>query len=199
MRLFVALDLTDAVRAAIAELLAGLKPTTGAVRWVRPDVLHLTLKFIGHLGEEKLPALREALARARTLEPVEMDFHGVGFFSNPRSPRVFWVGVRGNDALFDLAGQIEGALEPLGIARERRSYLPHLTLGRFKSGPGRRVDSRQLTSPARKNRRAALGGFRACALRGIFSLPEQTLPRRRRNTLNWSASGSSEPRSSWGA
>ena len=145
MRLFVALDLTDAVRAAIAELLARLKPTTGAVRWVRPDVLHLTVKFIGHLGEEKLPALREALARVRTSEPVELEFHGVGFFPNPRSPRVFWVGVRGNDALFDLTGQIEAALEPLGIARERRAYAPHLTLGRFKSGPGRRVDSRQLT------------------------------------------------------
>ncbi len=145
MRLFVALDLTDAVRAAIAELLAGLKPTTGAVRWVRPEGLHLTLKFIGHLGEESLPSLREALVQARTSEPVKLEFHGVGFFPNPRSPRVFWVGVRGNDALFDLTGQVEATLEPLGIARERRAYLPHLTLGRFKSGPGRRVDSRQLT------------------------------------------------------
>ncbi len=144
MRLFVALDLTDAVRAAIAEMLAGLKPTTGAVRWVRPDVLHLTLKFIGHLGEEKLPALREALARVGTSEPVKLEFHGVGFFPNPRSPRVFWVGVRGNDALFDLAGQIEAALEPLGIARERRAYAPHLTLGRFKSGPGKKTDAHGL-------------------------------------------------------
>ena len=144
MRLFVALDLTDAVRAAIAELLAGLKPTTGAVRWVQPDVLHLTVKFIGHLGEEKLPALREALARVGTSEPVELEFHGVGFFPNPRSPRVFWVGVRSNDALFDLAGQIEAALEPLGIARERRAYAPHLTLGRFKSGPGKKTDAHGL-------------------------------------------------------
>jgi 2'-5' RNA ligase len=144
MRLFVALDLTDAVRAAIAGLLAGLKPTTGAVRWVRPDVLHLTLKFIGHLGEEKLPALRDALARVGTSEPVELEFHGVGFFPNPRSPRVFWVGVRGNDALFDLTGQIETALEPLGIARERRAYAPHLTLGRFKSGPGKKTDAHGL-------------------------------------------------------
>ncbi len=144
MRLFVALDLTDAVRAAIAELLDGLKPTTGAVRWVRPDALHLTLKFIGHLGEEKLPALREALAQVGTSEPVELEFHGVGFFPNARSPRVFWVGVRGNDALFDLTGQIEAALKPLGIARERRAYAPHLTLGRFKSGPGKKTDTHGL-------------------------------------------------------
>ncbi len=144
MRLFVALDLTDAVRAAIAELLAGLKPTTGAVRWVRPEGLHLTLKFIGHLGEESLPSLREALVQARTSEPVEMEFHGLGCFPNPRSPRVFWVGMRGNDALFDLARQIEAALEPLGIARERRAYAPHLTLGRFKSGPGKKTDARGL-------------------------------------------------------
>ncbi len=144
MRLFVALDLTDAVRAAIAELLARLKPTTGAVRWVQPEVLHLTVKFIGHLGEEKLPALRDALVRVGTSEPVELEFHGVGFFPHPRSPRVFWVGVRGNDALFDLAGQIEAALEPLGIARERRAYAPHLTLGRFKSGPGKKTDAHGL-------------------------------------------------------
>lgn len=144
MRLFVALDLNDAVRQALSTLVADLKKTAPSLRWVQPDNLHLTLKFIGNVSETKNTPIQEALGVVRTREPVEMHFEGLGFFPNPRSPRVFWVGVRGNEALAQVAREVESCLEPLGIAREQRAYVPHLTLARFRVGPSRKPDLRDL-------------------------------------------------------
>jgi 2'-5' RNA ligase len=133
MRLFVALELTEAVRAALRALVARLEPAGADLRWVRPDGMHLTLKFIGELPEAKLPAIREALARVRSARPVALEFRGLGYFPNERRPRVFWVGVEASDNLPVLAADVEAALEPLGVPRESRPFAPHLTLGRFKS------------------------------------------------------------------
>jgi 2'-5' RNA ligase len=133
MRLFVALELTEAVRAALRALVARLEPAGADLRWVRPDGMHLTLKFIGELPEAKLPLLRKALARVRSARPVALEFRGLGYFPNERRPRVFWVGVEASDNLPVLAADVEAALEPLGVPRESRPFAPHLTLGRFKS------------------------------------------------------------------
>ena len=133
MRLFVALGMTEGVRAALRELVARLEPAGADLRWVRPQGMHLTLKFIGETPEAKLPLLREALARVRSPKPVEMEFHGLGYFPNERRPRVFWVGIEASDNLPALAAEVEAAREPLGFPRESRPFAPHLTLGRFKS------------------------------------------------------------------
>lgn len=133
MRLFVALELSDAVQAALRELVGRLQRSSADVRWVRPEGMHLTLKFIGEAPEERLAPIQAALAGLSSPRPVEMEFRSLGYFPNERRPRVFWVGVRASDNLADLAAQVEAALEPLGIAREKRVYIPHLTLGRFRS------------------------------------------------------------------
>lgn len=133
MRLFVALELSEAVRAAVRELLGRLQRARADVRWVRPEGMHLTLKFIGEFPEEKLPSLRAALSVVRSSRPAELHFRELGFFPSERRPRVLWVGVEASDNLAELAAQVEAALEPLGVERENRRYLPHLTLGRFKS------------------------------------------------------------------
>ena len=136
MRLFVALDLTPEVRAALVALLQKLQRAAADIRWVNPEGLHLTLKFIGEAPPEKLSPIQEALAGVTSPAPVELDFSSVGYFPNERRPRVFWVGVRASDNLAPLAAQLEAVLEPLGIPRENRPYVPHLTLGRFKSPTG---------------------------------------------------------------
>lgn len=133
MRLFVALDLPEAVRLALCELVERLRRSAADVRWVRPDGMHLTLKFIGEVGEEKLLAIKEVLRRVSNPKAVELNFRGLGYFPNERRPRVFWVGVEASDNLAELATQVEAELEPLGIRREKRAFTPHLTLGRFKS------------------------------------------------------------------
>lgn len=133
MRLFVALELPSTVRDALCDVVQRLQRAAADIRWVRPQGMHLTLKFIGEMPPEKLPPLKEALARVASPAPVELDFRGVGYFPHERRPRVFWVGVQASDNLPGLAAQVEAALEPLGIPSEKRTYVPHLTLGRFKS------------------------------------------------------------------
>ncbi len=133
MRLFVALELSDALRAAVRELLDRLQRAHAEVHWVRPEGMHLTLKFIGEVPEDKLASIRQALSSVQSAKLVTMEFRGLGYFPNERRPRVLWVGIEASENLAALAAQMEAALEPLGIARENRPFVPHLTLGRFKS------------------------------------------------------------------
>lgn len=138
MRLFVALDLPGEVRSEIGEAVALLKSACREARWVRPEGMHLTLKFIGHAvadgDTQKLEALRTALGSVRLLGAVEMRFRGLGFFPNARRPRVIWCGVEGSENLAELAAGVERVLEPLGIPAEKRKFTPHLTLARLEDG-----------------------------------------------------------------
>ena len=141
MRLFVALELGEAVRVAVRDLIGRLQRARADLRWVRPEGMHLTLKFIGEVPEEKLEPIRAALGGVTSPQPVALEFRDLGYFPNERRPRVLWVGIEASDNLAPLAAQIEAALEPLGIERENRDYVPHLTLGRFKSP--KRIDKLQ--------------------------------------------------------
>jgi RNA 2',3'-cyclic 3'-phosphodiesterase len=136
VRLFVALDLPEAVRHALAELIANLKPKSRGARWVQPENLHITLKFIGHVGNEKLSPIQSALSSIHAAQPVELHFRGMGFFPNERRPRAFWCGVAASPNLPELAADINRSLVPLGIEAETRPFTPHLTLARFKSDEG---------------------------------------------------------------
>ncbi len=135
MRLFVAIDLTPEIRATLAELLGELQPLSTTVRWVKPEGMHVTLKFIGEVPEGKLEAIRTCLEQAHTAAPVEIEVRGVGFFPNAHRPRVFWVGIEATPNLAELAAQVEIALAALGIPREKRTLVPHLTLGRIRTTP----------------------------------------------------------------
>jgi 2'-5' RNA ligase len=132
MRLFVALEIPSAVRENLAALLKSLRAVSPQTRWVRPENLHVTLKFIGEAPETKLAAIRSALAGARSDQPVTLDFRGLGFFPNDKHPRVFWAGIEASPNLKTLAADIDNGTEKLGIAREQRTFSPHLTLARFE-------------------------------------------------------------------
>ena len=136
MRLFVALDLPDQVRNAIAELIAKLQPKSRAARWIKPENLHITLKFVGHVGNDKLSPIQSALSSIHAEQPVELHFRGMGFFPNEHRPRAFWCGIAASPNLAELAADIDRALVPLGIEAETRPFTPHLTLARFKSDEG---------------------------------------------------------------
>ena len=136
MRLFVALEIPTEVRDSFAALIAELRAADSSfsksrARWVRPENLHVTLKFIGHVDNGKLDAIRAALAEVRLDSPVELRFHGLGFFPNGKRPRVFWAGIEASPNLSPLAGEIEVRLAKVGIAGETREFAPHLTLARF--------------------------------------------------------------------
>ena len=136
MRLFVALDFPAAVRERLRDLIARLKTQSGAARWVRPEAMHVTLKFIGEAESPRLDPLRAALAEIRSPQPVEMQFCGLGFFPHERQPRVLWCGVEASPNLAQLAADIETSLQPLGFPAETRKFMPHLTLARFPSSQG---------------------------------------------------------------
>ena len=133
IRSFVALDLAVAVRQAIVDLQGGLKRITADVRWVRPEGLHVTLKFLGSVVPQRLQRVYETLTGAVADQPaLHVRAQGLGAFPNWRRPRVVWVGLHG-DGVVELARCIDAALVPLDFEREQRAFTPHLTLGRVNS------------------------------------------------------------------
>ena len=136
MRLFVALEIPAAVRDNLAALINDLRAADAAssknkARWVRPENLHVTLKFIGNVDAGKLDAIRAALAEVRSASAVELHLRGLGFFPNENRPRVLWTGMEALPNLATLAADMDARLEKLGIPRETREFSPHLTLARF--------------------------------------------------------------------
>ena len=136
MRVFVALDIPEDVRAAIGALIARLRPACKSARWARIEGIHVTLKFIGEVPPEKIETIKASLARIRFPDSIKMKFRNVGFFPNERRPSVFWAGIEAGAELVALAATVETSLEPLGIAKEHRAFSPHLTLARFRSPEG---------------------------------------------------------------
>lgn len=139
IRSFIAANLDPGLKVALARVQDRLKATGADVGWVRPENLHLTLKFLGQVGEGRIGAIGEAIAAAATgCGPVHLVFQGLGAFPRPREARVVWIGLsHGSEALAALQARIEAALESLGFAREARPFTAHLTLGRVR-GPARR-------------------------------------------------------------
>ncbi len=139
VRAFVAANLDQGLKDALAKVQERLKETHADVGWVSPESLHLTLKFLGQVEESRLGAVAEAIAAAAGgYGSFRLVLGGLGAFPQPRAARVVWIGVQqGAEALVALQARVEGGLESLGFAREERPFAAHLTLGRVR-GPGRR-------------------------------------------------------------
>ncbi len=144
MRLFVALDIADDIRERIARFMDGVREFAPDARWVWPESLHVTLKFIGEKPEDKAEQIRQALLSVR-FEPMEIVFAGFGFFPTPKAARVFWAGIACGPQLGALAATVDDVTARLGVAREAHPFSPHLTLARGggRSGaPGRQKGDR---------------------------------------------------------
>jgi RNA 2',3'-cyclic 3'-phosphodiesterase len=135
MRLFIALDIDDPIRRSIARFMDGVRNFAPDVRWVRPESLHITLKFIGEKSPELADQIKVALSTVVS-PPVTVTLRGYGFFPTARSPRVFWIGIEAGPELSNLAVSIDKAMDELGIPPEQHSFHPHLTLARGGSGSG---------------------------------------------------------------
>ena len=131
-RLFVAIDIPEAIRNALTRL-AGELP---AARWVPEEQLHLTLRFIGEVGPQTCSAITGALS-GLSFPRFSLALSGVGHFPPGKHPRVLWVGMEPNDALTRLHQEVELALLSTDIAPDERRFSPHLTLARLKdTAPG---------------------------------------------------------------
>ncbi len=123
------------VKRAIIDMIEELKRTLAmpSLRWVRPEGIHATLEFLGATAEDRLPAIRQALADcAENVASFDLTPLGIGSFGG-RNVRVIWIGLGGDEgALADLAEDVEHALAPLGFPSEQRAFNAHLTLARVR-------------------------------------------------------------------
>lgn len=129
MRLFIALDIEDAIRQRIAGFVEGVGGFAPDARWVKPESLHVTLKFIGEQPEPMLEEIKCALGTV-SASAIEIRFRGYGFFPTLKAARVFWVGIEAVPQLAALAGAVDEETARLGIPAEERAFSPHLTLAR---------------------------------------------------------------------
>jgi len=130
VRAFIALDLSPEIREEIGKIQADLRQCRAKLTLVNPDIIHITMKFLGEVDEKDIPAIIRALEDVRS-EPFAIEVSGVGV-NNPRSPRVVWARIDPVEACKALNDRIETALEPLGFAREKRPYTPHATIARVR-------------------------------------------------------------------
>jgi 2'-5' RNA ligase len=136
IRSFIAVDLASPVRAALRQLLAELSQVKCAVRWVRGEALHVTLKFLGAVEPARLELARATLATAVSgRSALRVRACGLGVFPSWRRPRVLWVGLEG-EGLPELAVCVEAAMCQVGFEPEGRAFTPHITLGRVNGHRG---------------------------------------------------------------
>jgi 2'-5' RNA ligase len=140
VRLFVAVNLPDAVRRAIWETAAPLRESGLPVRWVASDGVHLTIKFLGEVADRREPEIVQGLTHAAEgARRFTLPIAGFGAFPTPTRPRVVWVGCEAVPPLELLQHRVEREMETLGFPIEGRPFRPHITLGRV-SRDGRPSD-----------------------------------------------------------
>jgi len=139
IRAFLAADPPPQILERIAAIQRELKKTVqGSIAWVRPEGIHLTLKFFGNIAPEQAEAIGTEVRRAVSgIPPLSLCGRSLGVFPDLRRPRVIWLGLDGDVArLSALQEKIEAGLETRGFAREERSFRAHLTLARIKDRRG---------------------------------------------------------------
>ncbi len=146
MRIFIAIDIPEALKKEIGKVQLELRNTGADVRWVRPECLHLTLKFLGEIKPEELASISQRLRDSiRDINPFRFSINSLGAFPRPNTPRVVWVGVTPEqESLNELNKRIEDTLVPLGFSKEDRPFTPHLTIGRLRSGSYREKLSKKI-------------------------------------------------------
>lgn len=145
LRAFIAIELPDNIRGELARLrdalAGGMEP---GIKWVSPDSIHLTLKFLGNVAMQRIPELETAVKQASSMsEPFRLKLSGLGAFPSQKRPEVIWCGLQGDtEPLSQLQHRIEEKLIPLGFPAETRLFSPHLTLARVRRDTGTRARNR---------------------------------------------------------
>ena len=157
MRLFVAVDVGDAVRDEVGRVVSLMNEAVAAanvpprVTWVARVAVHLTLSFLGEVAEPDVVDLLKRLADPMKVEPFEVEWHGLGAFPSPRHPRTLWIGVsKGARELGRLESPLSRRLDRVEV--DAQPYRPHLTVGRVRT-PGAGVNWEHL--------------FQSIAVRGV--------------------------------
>ena len=129
-RLFIAVDLPDTIKENLEAMFFGIP----GARWVPPDQIHLTVRFIGDVEGAVFHDIINSLEEV-TSRPFPLQLKGMGHFPPRGAPRVIWVGIEKNEPLLLLRKKIDGALLKIGVEPENRKFSPHITLARLKNSP----------------------------------------------------------------
>jgi len=150
-RLFIGIPLNTEQRARIASLEDSLRSVLHAVRWVTPENLHVTLKFLGQCETSSVPQLVEALAEGARRMPAELTIGGVGGFPSQGSARIIWVGAADPTGSIQEAFKvIERGAKKCGVEKERKPYRPHITIGRSRKAPAAVPDDSSAMCPVER-------------------------------------------------
>ncbi|MBI4410582.1 MAG: RNA 2',3'-cyclic phosphodiesterase [Gemmatimonadetes bacterium] len=142
MRLFIAVNLPPDEKDRLYRAAAPLRAAGFPVRWVEPDAIHITLKFLGEVGEERVTGIRDAIRRvAAEADRFGIGLGGFGAFPDVTRPRVVWAGIAHSAELQHVQARVDVEMERLGFPRDSRPFHPHLTLGRAP-GDARAADFR---------------------------------------------------------
>jgi len=168
LRAFIAIKLSDELRGHIGEVQAELKRRAfgrDGLGWVRPEGIHLTLRFLGDIAEEQVEALGALLRDVVAgMMPFVLEARGIGAFPNPRAPRVIWLGLQGTPeamaSLHRMHARVEEGVAGLGFPRESRAFTAHLTLARVRD----RHSGAALAKVLEANRDRAVGSFTAASV-----------------------------------
>jgi 2'-5' RNA ligase len=163
MRLFVAADLPDEARAAVAaaqkRIASALAGSAGALKWVRPEHSHLTLVFLGDVPESRVPAVVEAVSPGIATAPFDLTLESLGMFPLRGAPRVLWIGVGGGASEVSvMQRELADRIAAAGIALEPRPFHPHLTLARWRESRPADRERALKSAPRGVVARARIGG-----------------------------------------
>ena len=137
IRTFIAFELPPVIISLLQKVQQELKLLKLRARWVRPENIHLTLKFFGDIDPGGIDKIGAAMAEAVIgSSPLKLAVSGIGVFPGIKRPRVIWLGLSGDiQAILALQGRLEEKLADVGFPKEKRSFKAHLTLGRIKQAP----------------------------------------------------------------
>ena len=162
IRTFIAIELDDALKTALTQVQEQLKSArvSRIGRWISPNSIHLTLKFLGNVPVARIAEIEQAIRQAcASFAPFDISLAGAGCFPNARRPRVIWVGVDGDvETLNRLQRSIESELSSIGFATEKRRFHPHLTLARIRDSarPHEREEMAKLIAAAQVDTSASM-------------------------------------------
>ena len=141
IRTFVAVEIPAEVKDRAGKLIAQLRAAGAKVKWVGPEAMHWTLKFLGDVDILETPQICQAVARAvEPLKPFDVGARGAGAFPDVQRPRTVWVGMgQGAEPMIEMHDRIDRELAKLGYRGENRRFRPHLTIGRVRASPPREI------------------------------------------------------------
>jgi 2'-5' RNA ligase len=160
MRTFISIEIPENIKDNIEKSIGEMKLILSPLKWVDKKNLHITLKFLGWVVDDKADdMIRSVMDLAKGFGSIKINFAGLGVFPNARHPRVIWVGINeGSDRVKELAEKIDARLSSEGYRKEEeREFSPHLTIGRIK----KKIDVEPLNKFIGGNVMTEFGGFTA--------------------------------------